>query len=78
VRTLLSGFLSHGPRAAFGSVFKYMCTARLQKMERKSIDLACLSWVAREGGWKVALISRYSTIPGHCELSHFVSLRRFF
>jgi hypothetical protein len=44
-----------------------MCTGRLQKFEQSSIDTACIARVLREGGWKIALISRYSTIPGHSQ-----------
>lgn len=47
--------------------FKYWCTGRGEKQERKSIFYACLAQVIREGGFVIALIVRFSAIPGHCE-----------
>lgn len=35
-------------------------------MEREKIPYASLARVVREGGFKIALIARYSAIPGHC------------
>ncbi|KAI0951488.1 hypothetical protein AcW1_008522 [Taiwanofungus camphoratus] len=45
--------------------FKYCCAARGEKLERSEISYACLARVVREGGFKVALIARFSAIPGH-------------
>ncbi|EJD06356.1 uncharacterized protein FOMMEDRAFT_117170, partial [Fomitiporia mediterranea MF3/22] len=45
--------------------FKYCCRARGEKLEKKDIQYACLARVVREGGFKIALIARYSAIPGH-------------
>ncbi|EIN03924.1 hypothetical protein PUNSTDRAFT_77185, partial [Punctularia strigosozonata HHB-11173 SS5] len=45
--------------------FRFFCRGRAQKIEKKTIFYACLARVVREGGFKVALISRYSAIPGH-------------
>ncbi len=50
------------------SAFRYCCSARGDKLERTNIRYACLARVVREGGFKVALIARFSAIPGHCEL----------
>ena len=36
-------------------------------MEKKDISYGCLARVVRDGGFKIALIARYSAIPGHCE-----------
>src|ERR1700761_2544581 len=46
--------------------FKYCCRARGEKMERTQIPYACLARCVREGGFKIALIARFSPIPGHC------------
>lgn len=48
------------------SAFRWCCHARGEKMEKKDISYACLARVVREGGFKIALIARYSAIPGHC------------
>ncbi|KAJ7207948.1 snare associated Golgi protein-domain-containing protein, partial [Mycena pura] len=45
--------------------FKYCCRARGEKMERTQIPYACLARCVREGGFKIALIARFSAIPGH-------------
>ncbi|KAF7789749.1 hypothetical protein EIP86_000695 [Pleurotus ostreatoroseus] len=45
--------------------FKHCCSARGEKMEKKKLQYACLARVVREGGFKIALIARYSAIPGH-------------
>jgi hypothetical protein len=50
----------------------------MQKTEKKDINLACLSRVVCEGGWIVALIARYSTIPGHCECPRIICPGGFF
>lgn len=50
------------------SAFKYCCSARGEKLERTDIRYACLARVVRDGGFKIALIARYSAIPGHCAL----------
>ena len=38
-------------------------------MEKGSIMYTALGRVVREGGFKIALIARYSAIPGHCVYS---------
>jgi hypothetical protein len=43
-----------------------MCRGRGEKMERTKIMYACIARVVREGGLKIALIARFSAIPGHC------------
>ncbi|KAF5350923.1 hypothetical protein D9758_010543 [Tetrapyrgos nigripes] len=45
--------------------FKYLCKARGEKLEKSQISYACLAKVVRDGGFWVALIARYSAIPGH-------------
>ncbi|KAK7460533.1 hypothetical protein VKT23_009254 [Stygiomarasmius scandens] len=45
--------------------FRYICTARGEKMEKNKISYACLARVVRDGGFWIALIARYSAIPGH-------------
>ncbi|KAJ6632600.1 snare associated Golgi protein-domain-containing protein [Mycena sp. CBHHK59/15] len=45
--------------------FKYCCRARGEKMERTKIPYACLARCVRTGGFKIALIARFSAIPGH-------------
>ncbi|KAJ7485175.1 hypothetical protein B0H11DRAFT_2018366 [Mycena galericulata] len=45
--------------------FKYCCRARGAKMERTQIPYACLARCVRTGGFKIALIARFSAIPGH-------------
>lgn len=36
-------------------------------MEKTNLQYACLARIVREGGFKVALVARYSAIPGHCK-----------
>ncbi|KAI5115751.1 hypothetical protein M0805_001870, partial [Coniferiporia weirii] len=45
--------------------FKYLCRARGEKFERTNLQYACLARLVRTGGFKVALITRYSALPGH-------------
>ncbi|KAF7328918.1 hypothetical protein MVEN_02521600 [Mycena venus] len=45
--------------------FKWCCRARGEKMERTQIPYACLARCVRVGGFKIALIARFSAIPGH-------------
>ena len=53
------------------SAFKYCCRARGEKLEREKIMYACLARIVRDGGFKIALIARYSAIPGHCAFLSF-------
>ncbi|KAG2064218.1 hypothetical protein BDR04DRAFT_284201 [Suillus decipiens] len=48
------------------SAFKYLCTTRGEKIEQSSVIYSALGRVVREGGFKVAVIVRYSVIPSHC------------
>lgn len=50
-------------------VFKFLCTSRARKIEQKSISYACTATVIREGGFLVALMARYSFLPGHREFT---------
>ncbi|KIK64263.1 hypothetical protein GYMLUDRAFT_241440 [Collybiopsis luxurians FD-317 M1] len=54
-------------------VFKYWCSARAQKYEKKQIQYACLSKILREGGFKIAVAARYSIIPPHITTAVFAS-----
>ncbi|KIK64265.1 hypothetical protein GYMLUDRAFT_259246 [Collybiopsis luxurians FD-317 M1] len=54
-------------------VFKYWCSVRAQKYEKKQIQYACLSKILREGGFKIALAARYSIIPPHIATAIFAS-----
>ncbi|KAH7886678.1 snare associated Golgi protein-domain-containing protein [Phlebopus sp. FC_14] len=45
--------------------FKYLLGKRAEKEERKNIQYACIAKLVREGGFKIALIVRYSAVPGH-------------
>ncbi|KAI0090208.1 snare associated Golgi protein-domain-containing protein [Irpex rosettiformis] len=45
--------------------FRYCCAARGEKLEKQKIQYACLAKVVRDGGFKIALIARFSAIPGH-------------
>lgn len=56
------------------STFKYCCSTRSQKYEKKNLTYACLSRVVRSGGFKIALAARFSIIPPHCQ-SNFLILR---
>ncbi|EGN97418.1 hypothetical protein SERLA73DRAFT_139624 [Serpula lacrymans var. lacrymans S7.3] len=53
--------------------FKYWCGARGAKIEKTSIFYACLARVIREGGFKIAVIARYSAIPGHFTTAIFAT-----
>lgn len=45
--------------------FRYLCSARGQKIEKGNVIYSSLGRVVREGGFKIALIARYSAIPPH-------------
>ncbi|EJD05334.1 uncharacterized protein FOMMEDRAFT_152631 [Fomitiporia mediterranea MF3/22] len=45
--------------------FRYCCKAKGAKVEQRSLYYACLVRAIREGSFKVALIARFSAIPGH-------------
>ncbi|KZT64175.1 hypothetical protein DAEQUDRAFT_732966 [Daedalea quercina L-15889] len=51
--------------------FKYCCSARGEKLEKTDLRYACMAKVVREGGVKVALITRMSAIPGHFSTAVF-------
>ncbi|KAL0581614.1 hypothetical protein V5O48_000430 [Marasmius crinis-equi] len=46
-------------------LFKYWCGARAEKFEKKKISYAAMAKVIRDGGFKIALIVRWSSIPEH-------------
>lgn len=45
--------------------FKYACSHRASKLEKKDINYACMCTVVREGGFWIAFLARLSAIPGH-------------
>ena len=47
------------------STFKYWCSARVKKIEQNSLKYALISEVIRDGGLKMAVLVRYSSLPGH-------------
>ncbi|KAF7329043.1 hypothetical protein MKEN_00164300 [Mycena kentingensis (nom. inval.)] len=47
------------------SLFKYACTARGEKMEKKDHSYGLLAHVVRKGGFLIVLVIRYSAIPPH-------------
>jgi uncharacterized membrane protein YdjX (TVP38/TMEM64 family) len=53
--------------------FKYCCRARGEKLEKTNIQYGCLARVVREGGFKIALIARFSAIPGHFTTAVFAT-----
>ncbi|KAF9072462.1 hypothetical protein BDP27DRAFT_1445699 [Rhodocollybia butyracea] len=55
------------------ATFKYCCGARARKYEQKTISYACLSKLVREGGFKIAVIARFSIIPPHVTTAIFSS-----
>ncbi|OSC97884.1 hypothetical protein PYCCODRAFT_1418775 [Trametes coccinea BRFM310] len=54
-------------------VFRWFCMARGRKMEEKKVKYAILSEVIRQGGFKMAVIVRYSAIPGHLTTAIFAT-----
>ncbi|KDQ09151.1 hypothetical protein BOTBODRAFT_165190 [Botryobasidium botryosum FD-172 SS1] len=53
--------------------FRYCCQARSEKIRSKSIQYAALTKVIQNGGVKVAIIARYSIIPGHVVTAIFAT-----
>ncbi|KAI0077787.1 hypothetical protein K474DRAFT_1595263 [Panus rudis PR-1116 ss-1] len=45
--------------------FRYVCSARGEKLEKNKLQYAYLARVVRDGGFRIALIARFSAIPGH-------------
>ena len=45
--------------------FKYACSGRAAKLEKKDLNYACMCVVIREGGFWIAFLARLSAIPGH-------------
>ena len=41
--------------------------ARFEKYERTNISYGCLARSLREGGFKLAIIARFSAYPSHCK-----------
>ncbi|KAM5544919.1 hypothetical protein V8D89_001817 [Ganoderma adspersum] len=53
--------------------FRYCCRARAQKVEEKDLKYALLTEVIRDGGLKMAIMVRYSAIPGHITTAIFAT-----
>ncbi|KAH9169552.1 snare associated Golgi protein-domain-containing protein [Lactarius sanguifluus] len=53
--------------------FKYCCRARGEKLEKTNMQYGCLAQVVREGGFKIALVARFSAIPGHFTTAVFAT-----
>ncbi|KAF9524228.1 snare associated Golgi protein-domain-containing protein [Crepidotus variabilis] len=53
--------------------FRYMCRSRAEKIEKKKIFYASLARVVRDGGFWIALVARYSAIPGHFTTAMFAT-----
>ncbi|KIP11042.1 hypothetical protein PHLGIDRAFT_100340 [Phlebiopsis gigantea 11061_1 CR5-6] len=45
--------------------FRYCCKARADKLAKSNIQYACLEKIIQDGGFMIALIARFSAIPGH-------------
>lgn len=52
-------------------LFRRMFEAAATKMERKNMTYACLAEIIRSGGFVVALLARFSAIPGHVTTAVF-------
>ncbi|KAH9925871.1 snare associated Golgi protein-domain-containing protein [Epithele typhae] len=53
--------------------FKYCCSKRAQKQEEKNLKYALTAEVIREGGLLIAIIVRYSALPGHMATAMFAT-----
>ncbi|KAI0788372.1 hypothetical protein C8Q74DRAFT_677364 [Fomes fomentarius] len=53
--------------------FRVACRGRAQKAEDKNLRYAFLSAVIQEGGFKMAVMMRYSAIPGHITTAIFAA-----
>ncbi|EJU04591.1 hypothetical protein DACRYDRAFT_62746 [Dacryopinax primogenitus] len=53
--------------------FKYLCHSRSEKHEKSTPWYACMARVVREGGFKIAFITRLSAIPGHFTTAIFAT-----
>lgn len=53
--------------------FKYCCRARGEKLEKTNMQYGCLARVVRDGGFKIALVARFSAIPGHFTTAVFAT-----
>ncbi|MBW0516161.1 hypothetical protein O181_055876 [Austropuccinia psidii MF-1] len=64
------GFLIASAGTFLGEVanywlFKYACSHRAAKLEKKDLNYACMCTVIRQGGFWIAFLARLSAIPGH-------------
>ncbi|EIW57506.1 uncharacterized protein TRAVEDRAFT_21099 [Trametes versicolor FP-101664 SS1] len=54
-------------------VFRYFCTARSRGWEEKKLRYGLLAEVVRQGGFVMAVVLRYSAIPGHLTTTVFAT-----
>ncbi|RPD69735.1 hypothetical protein L226DRAFT_471371 [Lentinus tigrinus ALCF2SS1-7] len=54
-------------------VFRYCCRGRAEKAESKNLRYAFISEVIREGGLVMAIMVRYSAVPGHVTTAIFAT-----
>ncbi|KAI0833890.1 hypothetical protein BC628DRAFT_1528064 [Trametes gibbosa] len=54
-------------------VFKWFCMSRGKKMEEKKLAYALLAEVVRRGGLLMAIVIRFSAIPGHFSTAVFAT-----
>ncbi|KAF7305554.1 hypothetical protein HMN09_00808300 [Mycena chlorophos] len=54
-------------------VFAYWCFARAAKAEEKNLRYALLAHTIRKGGLVIAIVVRYSTLPGHLTTAIFAT-----
>ncbi|KAK7028303.1 hypothetical protein R3P38DRAFT_2935277 [Favolaschia claudopus] len=55
-------------------VFKYACTARVEKMEKTNIAFGMLAHLVRTKGFWLVLVIRYSAIPPHFATTVFATV----
>ncbi|KAJ7578305.1 hypothetical protein C8J56DRAFT_1112389 [Mycena floridula] len=55
------------------STFKYGCSNRAEKYERKNIRYACFSKIIRDGGFMIVFMARISALPQHFTTAVFAT-----
>ncbi|KAF7329072.1 hypothetical protein MKEN_00167600 [Mycena kentingensis (nom. inval.)] len=56
------------------AVFRFACKGRMEKMEKKSLEVGLMAYVVRRGGLLMVAIIRYSTVPPHYATAIFSSV----
>ncbi|KAF7290627.1 hypothetical protein MIND_01302900 [Mycena indigotica] len=54
-------------------VFRYLCSARASKLELTNLQYGLLAHTIRRGGIWVAIVARYSALPGHLTTAVFAT-----